>query len=324
MPPQYERSERERFVAQAAAEQRVDDVVVEVRRARSNGVRRLHRARERRGGLRFRRHAGNRQPGLRGQRDLPLRAADEEPASGIVKRGARRLRHRRDPLGIGGDLALDAEQARQLHHLPVAVQQHAVHRGRAVEGVVPVDEDPHRPRVGEQPLGTHVAADELELALHRRPELARRGQVSRRAHVLENRDPVEDRVVRDVLVALEGGRLLVDARGYGAVLTREGGEQVEAALHQRRVVEGRVVRERLQAQVAGPEPLVAPGAVLERGLHAVAQGRRGHLVDATQVLRHAGRQRGQGRVGRGHRVGANVLEAARRSSASVSRTSTLT
>lgn len=56
--------------------------------------------------------------------------------------------------------------------------------------------------------------------------------------------------------------------------------------------------QRLYAEVAGPESLVASRAVFKRRLHAVAQGRGGHFLDLPKIFRHTGRQRGQGRVGR--------------------------
>ena len=70
--------------------------------------------------------------------------------------------------------------------------------------------------------------------------------------------------------ALRDGTL-VGIAAHERIVVRKPGEQEERTLHERQVAVGRVVRERLEAQVAEPEATVALGAVLEDGLHAVAE-----------------------------------------------------
>src|ERR1035438_4688552 len=83
-------------------------------------------------------------------------------------------------------------------------------------------------------------------------------------------------------------RIFEETRGNHAILARKGCEQIEASLDQVEIAEGRVVGQRLQAQITNPQAPVALGTVFEDRLHAVPQGRDAHRVD---LGRNCGRSR---------------------------------
>ena len=86
-------------------------------------------------------------------------------------------------------------------------------------------------------------------------------------------------IVKHVLVVAFDLRFREQAGRKGAVRERRTREKIQAALYEIIVPEGLIVRERLEPQIAEPQPSVPLGTVFKDLLHALPEGRAGDFVD---------------------------------------------